>query len=554
MTRRVLLVGASGVFGRRMAARLALWPELELVLAGRRAEPLDALRRELIASGAAARLTVALVDRERPGEIVALAPWAVVDAAGPFQGASLDLAHAVVDAGAHWIDLADARDFVAAFAPRLDDLARRRGVAAVTGASSTPAISGAALDRLSAGWTRLDRALAVISPGRQMPGLSLTRALLSRVGQKTHCFIGGRWVERASWSGLRRLRLPGVGRRWVCLAETPDLDLLPRRAQSEGLFFAGVEPPLLHFLLWLIAWPVRLHLVPSLAPFARILWRAAAPITRFGAPRGGMMVIAEGLGEAGERRVARWSLAAAPGAGPSVPIAPALAVLRAIVAGRLAAPGARPCVGLVSLDQITAELAHLAIETRIEAWRPDSPGLFPRVLGDDFEALPEAVRRAHGGDVARLEGRAVSTARGWAAPVARLIARLPGRGRFDASVEITPRGGGEVWTRRFGPHRFASHLKAVKGEDGLFEERMGPLAFRFSSRCDAAAFRWVQEGWSLGPVPLPLWIGPRVRARSFERDGLYRFTVVVAHPWLGVLVAYAGRLELSPPGRPLRRR
>jgi hypothetical protein len=42
---------------------------------------------------------------------------------------------------------------------------------------------------------------------------------------------------------------------------------------------------------------------------------------------------------------------------------------------------------------------------------------------------------------------------------------------------------------------------------------------------------------------LPLALAPRVRSRTFARDGLYHFSVVVAHPWLGVVFAYAGRLR-----------
>jgi hypothetical protein len=39
-----------------------------------------------------------------------------------------------------------------------------------------------------------------------------------------------------------------------------------------------------------------------------------------------------------------------------------------------------------------------------------------------------------------------------------------------------------------------------------------------------------------------------VRARTFARPdaegkGLYRFRVLVAHPWLGVIFGYAGRLS-----------
>jgi hypothetical protein len=546
MSRRVVLIGASGVFGARMAARLALWPGIELVLAGRRAEPLVALQAELAAAGAAAELSVATLDRQRPSEVAALSPWAVVDAAGPFQGASYDLARSVIEAGAHWVDLADARDFVAGFAGALDDLAQRRGVVAVTGASSSPALTDAALTTMTGNWRRTWRIRAAIAPGAQPPGLSVVRACLSWAGQPLACFAGGEWTERPGWSGLEALRFPGVGRRRVSLADTPDLDLLARRVSEEGLIFAGIEPPLLHVLLWLIAWPVRLRLAPGLARLARPLRALAAPLTRFGAPRGGMVVLAEGEDAHGERRVARWSLATGPGAGPSVPGAPALAALRAIGEGRLA-PGARPCVGQLRLDDILAELTHLPITTALEAWSPERQGLFPRVLGDAFEALPDAVRAAHGGGALTLRGRAASRGAGGPAALGRRIAGLPGPGRYDVEVSIRPAQGGEVWTRRFGARRFSTRLVALKAEPGLFEERLGPMAFRFSAACDAAGFDWIQERWSFAGVPMPRWLGPRVRARTFARDGAYRFRVVLAHPWLGVIAAYAGRLNVNAP-------
>jgi hypothetical protein len=36
-----------------------------------------------------------------------------------------------------------------------------------------------------------------------------------------------------------------------------------------------------------------------------------------------------------------------------------------------------------------------------------------------------------------------------------------------------------------------------------------------------------------------------MRARTFARDGVYRFRVLVAHPWIGVIFGYAGRLSLT---------
>jgi hypothetical protein len=225
-----------------------------------------------------------------------------------------------------------------------------------------------------------------------------------------------------------------------------------------------------------------------------------------------------------------------------VPTAAASAVLRALLDGRLAAPGAATCVGLVSLADILRELQGLAITTRCESWRAGAVGLFPGVLGDAFARLPASVRQAHAGAALSLEGRAVSAGRGPGALLGQVLLGLPPRGRHAVQVDIDARPGGEIWRRRFGRHRFSSRLRAARADHGQFEEQLGPLTFRFSADADARGFRWTQEGWRLGPVPMPNWLAPSVRARSFERDGVYRFSVLATHPWVGVAVAYAGRL------------
>ena len=133
MRRRILLVGATGAFGTRLARMLARW-DVDLILAARRAGPLEDLRRTL---DGPARVEIAVLDRAAP-TLAALRAWAVVDAAGPFQTGDLTLARAAIAAKAHYVDIADGRDFVAGFPAALDAAARAAGVLAVAGASSTP--------------------------------------------------------------------------------------------------------------------------------------------------------------------------------------------------------------------------------------------------------------------------------------------------------------------------------------------------------------------------------------------------------------------------------
>lgn len=536
---RILLVGATGAFGARLAAMLARW-DVDLILAARRIGPLEDLRRALDRPD---RITVVALDRVSP-RLAELSPWAVVDAAGPFQASDLSLARAAIASGAHYVDVADGRDFVAGFPAALDDEARAAGVLAVTGASSTPALSNAALDAMTSDWRAIDSAFLSISPGARAPrGRSVVAAILSYVGRPVRVFSAGRWTVRPGWSGPRRVHIPGLGRRWVSLCETPDLDVVPERfgVRREALFLAGLELPLMHLGLWLLSWPVRLGLVRSLVPLASPLRGLAGLLAPLGSDRGGMVVLAQGEGPQGEPRHGRWSLAAEEGAGPNVPVAAAAAVLRGLLDGRLSARGARVCVGLISLADILRELQGLPITTESLVVRPTEPVLFQRVLGDQFEGLPPAVARVHCAP-GTFRGRARARGAPWLAPLRGLMG-LPQPGRHsDLAVTVAAKGSGEAWTRSFGRSAFTSCLTPGR-ELGQFAERFGPLRFTFSARRSPTGFVWRFEGLALGPLPLPRALAPAIRARAFERDGVYHFSVAVAHPLLGLMFAYAGRLD-----------
>lgn len=536
--RRILLVGATGAFGARLARLLACW-EIDLILAARRTGPLEALAANL---DGPARIEVAAFDRARP-DLSKLRPFAVVDAAGPFQTSDLALARAAIAAGAHYVDIADGRDFVAGFTPTLDASARAAGVLAVTGASSTPALSTAALDALTAGWRAVDTTLVAISPGARAPrGRSVVQAILSYVGRPVRLYEGGGWTLRPGWSGPRRVHIPGLGRRWVSLCETPDLDVVPERfhVRRDAPFLAGLELPVMHLGLWLLSWPVRFGFARSLAPLADPLRRVAGLLAPFGSDRGGMVVLATGEGPDGEPRRARWSLTADEGAGPNVPVAAAAAVLRGLVDGRLTLRGAHACVGVVDLQAILRELEGLPIRTERFGVSGAQPALFRRVLGDRFDQLPPQVARVHGAP-AVFAGRGRAHGSAWLAPL-RFAMGLPQPGAYpELRVTVAAKGAGEAWTRAFGRGRFTSHLTPGR-ELGQFDERFGPIGFTFDARPTPAGFVWRFQGWRLGPLPLPRALAPTIRARAFERDGAYRFSVAVAHPWLGLMFAYAGRL------------
>src|SRR6185436_15543762 len=140
-------------------------------------------------------------------------------------------------------------------------------------------------------------------------------------------------------------------------------------------------------------------------PLAGVLENLAALLRPFGSDRGGMFV--EVFGRDGEDKPVRaeWTLVAPPIEGPVTPTLPALALARRLLDGDSIAPGARPCVGILSLEDLASDFTRHGLTTGIVTERLFGP--FEAALGDEFERLPKAVREAHrNGPLARFEGTA----------------------------------------------------------------------------------------------------------------------------------------------------
>jgi len=359
---RVLLIGATGVFGSRLAERAAREPGLLPTLAACDRTRLDALAARL------GGLPVRILDRERLGAADLAGFDVVVDAAGPFQASAPTVIEAAIAAGVHYIDLADGRDFVAGIGVH-DAAAKAAGISVIAGASSIPALSHAVLDTLVADWRRVETIRIGIFPGNRAPrGLAVVQAILSYAGRPVRVWRGGGWDEVPGWGMTHRWPVPGVGRRWASVCDTPEQDLLVERyrPRDSAEFFAGLELGLLHLGLALLALPVRRGWLRSLRPAARPLRAMATLLLPFGGDIGAMDVIVEGDGAAGDPRRARWTLIAEGNRGPYVPTLAALAMLRRFRDGRPPAPGARACSGILGLADFAADFAALEIDTRSE--------------------------------------------------------------------------------------------------------------------------------------------------------------------------------------------
>ena len=234
----VLLIGGYGFFGTLLARRLGRNPDLHVIIAGRDAARARAAADALHAGGAAATLSSAALDVTAPGlanALIACRPQVVVHAAGPFQQQDYRVAQACIEVGLHYVDLSDGRAFVAGI-ETLHDAATARDVLVVSGASSVPALSGAAIDRLAGAFERVAGIDIGISPGnRTERGLATMQAILTYCGAPIGVWRNGRSESMHGWQGLRRHRYPApVGARWLACCDVPDLALMPRR-------YRGVE-------------------------------------------------------------------------------------------------------------------------------------------------------------------------------------------------------------------------------------------------------------------------------------------------------------------------
>lgn len=365
MTPRVLLIGATGMFGSRLASMLGRISGIDLIVTSRQQAKAETLARTLGRSSASpitgASFTHGTVSCT---QLAQLKPLLVIDAAGPFQHASYETAKAAIATGAHWIDLADAADYIRGFAPQLDELARQRGVTAVTGASSTPALSFAAVQALTQGWRRVDKVEIGIYPaGRSAVGEAVLSAVLSYTGEPVAIWRDGHEASTTGWGIAETLKLEGMPHRYRSPVATYDYELLSRTFGAHDVsFYAGLESPVEHLGLTMLARLRARGLLPRLEGLAPYLHQARRLTAPFCGSTGGMTVGVTGADADGLPMSAAWTLLAAKGDGPNVPVLPTLAVARKLLRTKM--PHGALCVaGTLGLDEIAREMAGFAIST-----------------------------------------------------------------------------------------------------------------------------------------------------------------------------------------------
>jgi len=553
---KILIVGGYGVFGSRIVELLENDARLTLCVGGRSV----AKAKTFVASRklAKAELVPAAIDRNGDigGQLSTIRPDIVIDASGPFQSYGDDgyrVIQACLTHGANYLDLADGSDFVAGIGA-FDDRAKAAGLYIISGASSFPVLTAAAVRRLSAGMAAVKTIRGGIAPSPYAGvGENVIRAIAGYAGQPTRRKRDGVFCTGYPLTEHLRYTIAPPGRvplhnKLFSLVDVPDLQALAALWPEADEIWMGAAPvpELLHRLLAALAWLVRLRLLPTLSPIAPLMHFASNHI-RWGEHRGGMFVEVDGVAASGARLKRTWHLVAEGDDGPLIPSMAVEAIVGNVLQGRAPQPGARAAVRELELDAYERLFAGRTIYTGM---RDDDAGdalpLYARILGDAWRELPGKIRDMHDvRDRAAAEGRArVERGRGILARLACAVIGFPQSNPDTAvGVQFDASNGVETWTRSFGSDRFSSRQFAGRGRsERLLCERFGALTFAMALVVADDRLALVLRRWSLFGLPLPMWLCPRSESYESAEQGRFNFHVSISHPLTGLIIRYDGWL------------
>jgi hypothetical protein len=135
------------------------------------------------------------------------------------------------------------------------------------------------------------------------------------------------------------------------------------------------------------------------------------------------------------------------------------------------------------------------------------------LLAASWDSLPAGLCRIHADGRARGRASVEGGENAWMRALARMLG-FPGQAHdVPVSLDVEPRGGWELWRRRFGDQGLTTRVRV---RDGLFAERFRgvEVCFALAGTPRGLEFRQRAAWVALGPlrVPLPGALAPRIEA------------------------------------------
>jgi hypothetical protein len=353
----VLVLGGYGTFGRRICECLAKEDGIELIIAGRDISKAQQLRRQLLSDPTSSCIEALQLDINAPNFKAALSHCSarlVIHTCGPFQDQQYHVAEACIATGKHYIDLADDRDFVCNIT-QLNTAAKSAGVLLVSGASSVPGLSSAVIDEFIKDFALLKKVEYAISPGNKLErGFATIKSILSYTGHAFTHWHNGEWQKIYGWMDTIKQDFGHpIGERHLANINIPDLELFPQRYPTldQVRFRAGLELPIMHNSMAVMAWLSKKRLISNWAPFTQLCLTISRWFYPFGTDTGGMHMKLSGQDKDANPLQINWTLIAENGVGPFIPTIASLLIARNLANQQETSTGAHACMGFFSLQE-----------------------------------------------------------------------------------------------------------------------------------------------------------------------------------------------------------
>ncbi len=375
MIQRVLIIGGYGNFGRFISNKLALEKNLQLIIAGRNPEKGSKLVSQLDAHNEPEVVRLDIFE-DLEESFSTIQPDIVIHTSGPFQTQSYIVAKACLERGCHYLDLADAREFVNGISV-LNHQAIEKRVLLVTGASSVPTLTCAIIDAYKhefETFTEVDSAITTAQITAE--GLATTQAILSYVGKTFSVLKEGKQTYVFGWQDMRFRKFWQINSRALCNCNIPDFDVLPKRYPNlkSIRFQAGIELKFQHVILYFLSFLVRVKLLSSLAPFAKPMLAISKLFEFMSSGKSGYFLNMKGLDQKGNHKLLEFDLVARQQHGQLIPCIPVILLTKKLAADEIAQTGATPCVGLLSLEEYIEALSEFDIQWRMKVSTPTIKG------------------------------------------------------------------------------------------------------------------------------------------------------------------------------------
>lgn len=352
-TKRILILGAYGNFGRHITAKLAFEENIQLIFAGRSLEKCQALAAEYQQVPLPPEIEVFDIFLNFHEHLKLIKPDVVIHTCGPFQAQDYTICEACITHGCHYIDLADGREYVEGIL-KLNQRAQEKKVCIISGASSVPCLTSAVVDHFIPQFNKLYSIDSGIATAQRLNvGLATMRGTLSYSGKPINVLKNSVIETVYGWQGIKKHTYPIIGRRYLSYCDIPDLALFHKRYPDlkSHVFYVSLEVTIVHWTMWALSWLARFKLLRNLPSKAPLMRKMAHWFDKLGSNNSGFHVQMCGMDHEEQQKKITFYLIALDKYGPYIPSMPAILCAKKLARDEINHYGAYPCIGLISLEE-----------------------------------------------------------------------------------------------------------------------------------------------------------------------------------------------------------